>query len=157
MQIQYVVGTMPQHETKRYERRPIDSILRVVIHHSVTECAGDTPGAELKHCRNIARGHIRIAGWPGIGYHFCVFNSGRIYQVNDLRTISHHVGWHNTTSAGVCLIGKLHKREPTEQQLESAAWLVGLMQWPALPHKALNQTACPGHWERWGHIIKEGL
>lgn len=129
-------------------------IKRTVIHHSVTEVPEDTPEAELQHLKNIARGHIRIAKWWTISYHYAVFNSGRIYRLNPMICTTNHVGGHNTRSVGVCLIGRLHKRQPSEAQLQAARWLVGQLGWPAVPHKALNRTACPGDWNAWGHIVR---
>jgi hypothetical protein len=129
------------------------SIKRVVIHHSVTEVPENTPEAELQHLKNIARGHIRIANWWTIGYHYCIFDSGRVWRVNPNICTTNHVGGHNSSSVGVCLIGRLHKRQPSARQLAAAAWLVHSLGWPAVPHKSLNQTACPGDWDAWGHII----
>jgi N-acetyl-anhydromuramyl-L-alanine amidase AmpD len=149
-----VLARLPTHPNATYGTRPLAQVRRTVIHHSVTECPGTSSNDEVTHLQNIARGHIRIAAWPGIAYHYCIFPTGRIYQVNHLWTQSYHVGNYNATSVGLCLIGKLHKTPPTTDQLQAARDLVAALGWPAVPHKALHQTACPGNWAAWGPFVK---
>ena len=148
-----LVDTLPKHATLTYNKRRPDQIKRVVIHHSATVQKEISQAATIRHITAIARGH-RMFGWPGIGYHFVIGPGGLIYQTQRLETVSYHVSGYNTTSVGVCMLGSFATgADPTDNQIASARALVHWLGWPVVPHKALNQTACPGNWARWGERI----
>ena len=150
-----ISGKLPQHANpdNRYEHRSRTSVLRTVIHHSVTEPADDSPEGIVQHIKNIARRHIRIAGWPGIAYHIVIGPRGDAYLVNPLDVAAYHVGKYNKRSYGVCLLGKLHKHDPTDEQLATARAVCDELGKVVVPHKRLMRTACPGRWGRWGRQI----
>jgi N-acetylmuramoyl-L-alanine amidase len=92
--------------------------------------------------------HI-VEGFPGIGYHFVIHWDGRVEYVNDVDTVTWHVGPDNPTAVGVCLCGLFTQHGPTDLQLASAqsvvAWLNNLYPDAELvPHSRLSATACPG-------------
>lgn len=147
-----LVDSLPKHAELKYSPRKRTQIERVVIHHSATVQKVISREATIRHITAIARGH-RALGWPGIGYHYVIGPGGLIYQTNRLETVSYHVGGHNTTSVGVCMLGDFTRSDPTENQLASARALVAWLGWPVVPHKALNQTRCPGDWAGWGSQI----
>lgn len=148
-----LVDSLPKHPELKYKTRKLSQIQRIVIHHSATVQAEVSREATIRHIKSIAQGHIEDNDWPGIAYHFCIGPGGLVYQTNRLETVSYHVGNHNTPSVGICLLGDFTRSNPTENQLASARALVKRLGWPAVPHKALNQTKCPGDWEKWGHLI----
>lgn len=151
-----LVDSLPKHATAKYPTRKLSQVKRIVIHHSATVQKEVSKAAAIRHITAIARGH-RMLGWAGIGYHFVIGPGGLIYQTNRLETVSNHVGGHNTASVGVCMLGNFATgQDPTEAQLVSARALVAWLGWPAVPHKALNQTACPGNWAAWGKRITDG-
>jgi len=156
-----ISGNLPQHpdSENRYEHRNPSQVARTVIHHSVTEPADESPAGIVQHIKNIARQHIRIAGWPAVAYHVIIGPLGDAYLVNPLDVSAYHVGKYskrnfgNERSYGVCLLGKLHKHDPTEAQLATARRVGETLGKLVVPHKALARTACPGRWARWGEEI----
>ncbi len=150
-------ATLPIHPKARYGSRELDNIQRTVIHHTAVRPKRTDKLYTEQHIAAIARGHVR-QGWPGIGYHFCIDAEGRVYQVNKLTTVSYHVGRHNASSVGVCLLGRFDAGydEPTAKQLASARWLCNQLGYPIVPHKELSQTKCPGRWDVWGKKITGG-
>jgi hypothetical protein len=141
-----------------YNRRPAPPTL-IVIHHSDTPI-DTTPEA-------IANYHIYTKHWPGIGYHFLVYSTGRINQVNDIMTLSYHAGDDsdsplnaNWYSIGVCLVGDFSTKPPPLPQLAATRDLIAYLNLPFIPHKEAYNTVtkCPGDtWEQWrGSLRKEG-
>jgi hypothetical protein len=146
-----VIGKMPRHKLERWATRSLRDIRRIIIHHSVTE-RGENQ-TELEHLQSIARQHARIAKWESIAYHICVFDTGNAYQVNRLDRITYHAGNDNRDTIGICMIGRLHKREPTAAQIATVRELVEELDYPIFPHRAVSQTVCPGTWE-WDMLTK---
>ena len=135
-----------------YTRRPLESVERVVVHH--------TAGPHQDHtAESVARFHVANNRWPGIGYHFLVHWDGRLEYVGDLLTARYHCGRLNGESVGLCLTGCFTQgRAPAQRQLMRARMLVaGLRQalGPGLAvvgHKEIahltgyGPTECPGEW-----------
>lgn len=157
MEIVNLVGKLPVHPELKYDKRVLSQIVRTVIHHSATVPGEVSQAATVRHIEAIARGHVEDNDWPGIGYHFVIGPGGKVYQTNLLETISYHVGGKNTPSVGVCLLGDFTKGDPTDNQIASARALVKWLGWPAVSHKDLSQTQCPGNWEKWGYLITDEL
>jgi hypothetical protein len=140
---QNLVSLLPRHATEQYHTRERSTIQRLVIHHSATP-ANTTP-------ESIARYHVGHMQWPGIGYHFVVAADGRIYQTNELATISYHAASANETGVGICFVGNFMEAPPPAVQVRAGAHLVAwLLQELRLRgdavkgHRELMQTACPG-------------
>jgi hypothetical protein len=153
-----ISGSLPQHPDKDYLERPMSSVNRTVIHHSATEPKDDSPKGVVRHIKNIARGHIGKRDFPAIAYHIVIGPRGDAYLCNPLWLSAWHVGgYYNPTSIGVCLLGKLHKHDPTPEQLLTANKICVELGRKVMPHKRLSQTACPGNWKKWGKAIKGDL
>lgn len=91
-----VRNQLVQHPNKTYNKRSLDSIKYIAIHHSATKGGnGDS----------FARYHVNNNNWPGIGYHYVILADGKIEWTNDLTTVSYHVGEHNSQAIGICLVG----------------------------------------------------
>ena len=107
LNVQDVKNILQKHSTKKYSKRLISQIRYIAIHHSATK-DGDA--------FSFARYHVSHKNWPGIGYHYVILPDGTIQWTNDLSTVSYHVGWQNTFTVGICLVGDFTKAEPTNQQ-----------------------------------------
>ena len=91
-------------------------------------------------------------GWPGIGYHFVVGQTGKVYYVGDVATTRYHVGSQNPYAVGIVLTGDFTKFWPLPTQLAGAkraiAYAKSLIGHPVqvLGHRGLpdQQTECPG-------------
>lgn len=117
-------------------RDPAD-IDTLVIHHS-----GSPEGTLESH----ARYHAKKWG-AGIGYQLSIDN-GRIYQTNDLRSFTFHVGSHNTYTVGIEVNRDLSRNDLTSQEIE-LLYAAILTVKSLLPikyikgHNELNATSCP--------------
>jgi hypothetical protein len=137
-----VVYDLPRHAERRYETRPLAQIRQLVIHHTAVDPSVDVDA--------IARKHVDL-GWPGIGYHFVIETDGRIFQTNDLTTVSFHARQANATTLGIAFSGNFDVDVPTGAQLESGGRLCAfLLRELSLPlenvrgHRAFVATECPG-------------
>jgi hypothetical protein len=155
--IKVVVDDLAKHPTERYPTRERSKINSVVLHHSaVTASVG---------AARIAQYQVTKQGWPGVGFHYFIYDDGRIEQTQPLEIISKHAGGANETSIGICLAGNFTDQPPTEAQFLSAsqltAWLLQELNLPIEaihPHKDYVVTACPGdQWDsddKWGERLQ---
>ncbi len=106
--------------------------------------------AEQKFIQNF---HQFGRGWQDIGYHFCMDDSGRIYEGVLPQYRGTHAGGNNTGNIGISLFGnyEIFEEFPTEKALESLveiwSWLVleyGVNPDSLFGHRDYNPTACPG-------------
>ena len=138
-----LVYDLPRHAQRRYDSRALAQIQQLVIHHS-----GADPSIGVQM---IARKHVEDHGWPAIGYHFVVEAGGKIFQTNDLTTVSYHARQANATTLGIAFSGNFNASVPTPAQVEAGGRLCAyLLQELSLPldnvrgHKAFVPTDCPG-------------
>ncbi len=155
--IEVIIDELPIHATDRYPTRERSQIDSIVIHHSgVSASVG---------AARIAKYQVEKKGWPGIGFHYFIYDDGRIQQTQPLEISSNHAGGANTISVGICLAGNFTDQPPTEAQLLStgqlAAWLLQELDLPIEaihPHKDYAVTACPGdQWDsdtEWGEQLR---
>jgi N-acetyl-anhydromuramyl-L-alanine amidase AmpD len=155
--IDVVIDNLTKHPSDRYPTRERSQINSIVLHHSAVPAS---VGAD-----RIAKYQVEKQGWPGIGFHYFVYDDGRIEQTQPLETISTHAGNANATSIGICLAGNFTDHPPTEAQLlatsQLTAWLLQDLNLPIEaihPHKDFVVTACPGdQWDngtRWGEQLQ---
>lgn len=142
-------ASLPSHPTARYATRRVETISRVVVHHSATR-----PDVSWTA---IARYHVENKDhqWPGIGYHFGVEPNGTVVYVGDVGTIRYHARQANTTSIGVCCLGDYGKVQPSAPLLESLHRLIGVLsrwrsRWVGAGlavsgHRDECETDCPGN------------
>lgn len=164
-----IVDQLPHHPTLRYERRALNQITHIAVHHTATlPTIGPTRIAELHVSADPGRGK---EAWPGIGYHYFVHADGSIDQTNHLETVSQHVFQHSHYTVGVVFAGSfMNGKTPTTAQLRSGAHLIAwLMQELNVPlarvwgHKEFpdNITVCPGsEWTgglRWRDMLYERI
>jgi len=84
-------------------------------------------------------------------YHFLVERDGKVYNGRPIEIPGEHTDAYDPHSVGICLIGNLNKRVPTEKQNRVLINLVsGICQEFHLSpsdiygHRELEQTICPG-------------
>ncbi len=155
--IEVITDQLTVHDEEVYAKRDMATVDTLVVHHTVSDPMGDPD--------NIAKFHVGVRNWPGIGYHFLISGEGRIYQTNDLDTISNHAKGANDRAIGIGLQGDFSHVHPPEAQQEAAAWLIDYLYYggteapieAVAPHRLVSVTACPGDtWhEWWGNIAPE--
>ena len=142
--IEDICDELPQHGSRRYTTRLRDTIRTLVIHHSAVPPSVDA--------LQIARHHVEVEGWPGIGYHFFIGADGHIQQTQPLEAVSYHAGEPgNEEGVGICLAGNFTSQPPPDPQIAAAArlvaWLLdelGLPQAAVRGHCDYRDTQCPG-------------
>lgn len=111
----------------------------IVLHHRAGE--GDAKSLHEAHLKN---------GWQGIGYHFYVRRSGKIYRGRPIETVGAHVTGHNSHTIGICFEGNFQTEAMGETQLKAGAQLIAHIQkgygfgLSVCGHRDLMATACPG-------------
>lgn len=115
MKINNVIDSLTVHETKKYKKRSENAITSIAIHHSGTIDGG--PHA-------FARYHVKLKGWPGIGYAYVIAKDGEVFKTNEHTSVTYHVGNSNYNAIGICLVGDFTVEEPQQVQLKAAANLV---------------------------------
>jgi hypothetical protein len=152
-----VTDALAKHPTQRYQTRPVSKVSSIVLHHSAVPAS---VGAA-----RIAKYQVEKQGWPGAGFHYFVYDDGRIEQTQPLEVIAYHAGDANPTSAGICLAGNFTQQPPAEAQLlatsQLTAWLLQKLNLPIEAihsHKDYVATACPGdQWDagaKWGERLR---
>ncbi len=125
---------------------PIIRVSKIVVHHTGNDEDDDLSAADIHRIH-------RAIGWSGIGYHFVIRKDGSIERGRPEEYVgSHAYGW-NWETLGIHLCGNFELVEPTPQQIESAAYLIGYLceKYDLVPdsvnvvgHRDLMATACPG-------------
>ncbi len=113
VQIQNISNQLERHPSKRYVKRPLESIKRIIIHHS------GAPATVT--AQRIAEYQVKNKGLPGITYHFCATEQGVAYQTQPLTVTAAHAGQNSFDSVGVCLLGNFTETPPPDAQLNAAA------------------------------------
>lgn len=139
--------------------RNLNQIIKLAIHHSVTNPQGKTGQQQVDEVGVIHKNR----SWAGFGYHFVIDTEGKVWYVGDIDTGRANITANNEKIIGVCLIGDFTKHLPIAYQINSTHNLCKffLFNYPALSnistwedvigHKeAVNlwpgatATACPG-------------
>lgn len=134
----YIAGALPSKS--RYPVRTKD-VKRIILHHSAGP-ASQTP-------EEIANFHVNTRGWPGIAYHYLIYQDGTTYQTQPESVASYHVKGYNADSLGICLVGNFTHAMPSEKAEKSFLKLVQHIRkhygkLPVIPHGDLVATSCPG-------------
>lgn len=153
-----IIDQLPVNAANGTYHKRTEPTTVIVIHHSASR-ADVTP-------KEIADYQIGPPDdFPGIAYHFLVYADGKIYQTNDINTLSFHAGDGtdsplntNRMGIGVCLVGDFTHAPPPAAQLAAARELIAYLGLPFIPHReAYNTfTSCPGDtWDSWKELLKE--
>jgi len=81
-------------EFRPFPGRTIDTI----VYH-----CSDTESGDVKGIRNY---HVTVKGWKDIGYHYVITRTGELQLGRPITSTGAHVEGANTTTIGICLIGK---------------------------------------------------
>ena len=140
--------------TDRY--RQVDGVVAGkawCVHHSATPTPSSilTRAQEIDILDTIDRYHRSVRKFSmGIGYHVCVFPSGRAYRVGEQGTQRANVANLNHEVDGLCFIGTFTPRiAPSADALASAASVIRASGMPVRGgHGSMPgaNTACPGGW-----------
>ncbi len=101
-----------------YPTRSRTDIRRFVLNHTATPPTVTPQRIAEFQTQNQKRPR------PGIAYHFCVTDTGEIYQTQPLETVSDHAGQFSADSVGIVLIGNFTDTPPPAAQLEAVAALL---------------------------------
>ena len=124
----------------------------IVVHHTGNSDRNGNPIDDDLSAEEIHEIHKNL-GWSGIGYHFVVRKNGDIEIGRPDWARGAHAENDNGHTIGVHLCGNFEIAVPTQQQIESAAYLIGWLceRYDIVPdyahvvgHRELNATACPG-------------
>lgn len=134
----YIVDQLSKHKTKRYGKRRIDQIKRIVVHHFAGNITID----------EAAKYHVS-KGWPGIGYWAVIDLDGTAYITNDIDTVSYNVANGNTPTVGIALRGNWEECIPPVYMLDTLTKLIWSVQnvvgpLPVYVHSDFVNTKCPG-------------
>jgi N-acetylmuramoyl-L-alanine amidase len=137
---------LPWHIINRFPKRDLTDINVLVVHHSAV--ALPIGGKVREHIRSINAYHISHHGWPRIAYHYAIGPAGVVWWLNDHESICYHAGnWNvNTRSIGVCLLGDYRWDPPPQPALDRLRALRRHLRLPAIAHKEIVSTICPGQW-----------
>lgn len=118
-------------EDKYTRRKSTDAI---VIHCSYTRPSWDGG------VREIREWHVDDNGWIDVGYHFVIRRDGRVENGRPMWAVGAHVGGHNSTTLGICLVGgmaedgKTPEENYTPEQWDSLKLLVKVLREIYYPH-----------------------
>lgn len=114
----------------------------IIDHHS---------GAEEKNTAQIRNYHVNSRGWQDIGYNFVIERDGKVVAGRSLSIKGAHCIEYNHCGIGICMIGNMDKRLPTDAQysalIDLHAKLCKQYNIPVkniLGHREASPTACPG-------------
>ena len=122
---------------------------RIIHHHTAS-----TGQMSVQDIHNI---HYN-KGWNGIGYHYYVRKSGKVYAGRPVWAMGAHTAGHND-DIGICSEGNFQTEKMGDEQRESIRALVGdiTKQYPGIEngkHRDFNATACPGKDYPFAYVIK---
>jgi hypothetical protein len=124
---------------------------RGAIHHTAMNriTTLEQGKAEMKFIQDL---HMLGNGWKDIGYHYCIDDSGRIYQGTEVQYVASHTDNNNTGNVGVSFMGAFGTEIPTQSALDACARLMAYLetQYPILTDSIFGHrdyvpsTECPG-------------
>lgn len=153
IEIVNVIDDLAVHPRRKYPERDVTKIEGIVIHH--TTGSNISPGTTAQA---IARFHVNIRHWAGIGYHYFIDTDGAVLQCQRTETMSNHCGNPNRVTLGVVLRGDFTRLLPTPAQISSLTLLLAHIQGGLDIHTIAGHgrypgataTACPGKtWRQW--------
>lgn len=111
----------------------------IVLHHAAS-----------KNCtvEQVHQWHLN-QNWIGIGYHFFISRSGKIFRGRPENTVGSHAKGYNSKSIGICFEGDYTAQIMPKAQLEAGKALVTYLKdkykiTNVKGHRDLMATSCPG-------------
>jgi hypothetical protein len=87
---------------------------RLFIHHTVTSGQPRTRAGELRHMRELEQMHLN-RGFTGVGYHFVLFPSGRLYEGRPSWSIPAAQGGDNTGTVAIAYVSNTDTEKVTRR------------------------------------------
>ena len=143
-----------------WDVRELSEVTEIFIHHSAAAEKPDEEAMAAIYRYHTTSNYGGGNGWPGIGYNFCVGQSG-IYLVGSLETVRAHTYGHNRTGIGVCFLGDFSTKPPTPDSLAHGVDFLNNLRFglganlPIRPHSSVTATRCPG--TAFDALIQAGL
>ena len=124
-----------------YEERNIDSITRIILHHTGVSVEQDV--------ETIHNYHKNTRGYAGIGYHFYVRKEGSIYKGRPIEWVGAHAYGNNYDSIGVCAEGNFYEEDMSDAQKNALNELLPYLKQTygidvVQAHRDVDSTSCPG-------------
>lgn len=99
------VRDLKRHPTRKWQRRSLDKIRLIVLHHTATDYQRSSwAGIATYATSPSADNHLSPEGAPYVPYHFGV-DTGGVSQFNDLEDITWSVKGYNETSINISVLG----------------------------------------------------
>ncbi|MGB6649525.1 MAG: N-acetylmuramoyl-L-alanine amidase [Bacteroidota bacterium] len=124
---------------------------RATVHHTaMARCLTLEEGiAEMQFIQEF---HQVTQGWRDIAYHYCIDDSGRIYEGTPEGYLGTHTGGANTGNIGISLLGLFTEETPTDLMVESCTDLLAALvyDYSMYPDSIMGHrdhvasTVCPG-------------
>ncbi|MBQ8682266.1 MAG: N-acetylmuramoyl-L-alanine amidase [Selenomonadales bacterium] len=144
MQRVNVLKTFLPYDYSRLENRKATN--KIVIHHTGNPTDTDWDAKTINNTH-------QNKGWVCIGYHYVVRKDGSIEEGRPHWVKGSHALNHNWDSIGIHVSGNFEIAEPTPEQIESLAMLIGTVchdygipinEETVVAHRDLMATACCG-------------
>ena len=113
--ISFKAKDIAKNPDKVYKNRDIRKIKSLTFHHT----ASDT----LTTVEQIAKYHVEVNDWAGIGYHGVIKRDGTFVMTNSIETLSYHNSGENATSIGIVFMGNYENYELNDKQIEAAKYI----------------------------------
>ena len=126
MKINNWTKILPWHPTRRWSKRSVNTINKVIVHQSMS--TGNLLSINNYHIS--FNNHISKKACPHICYHYCIDKEGSVYKTNPISSTVWHCGKQNTSSIGILVIGNFTgpsyagSEVPTEIQLAALRYLL---------------------------------
>ncbi len=154
MIITNLITKLPWHPIRRWSKRNVNNISKIVLHQELAE--GTIEAVNNYH---INPNHISDRGCPHFCYHYGIRKDGEVIQANELSDITWHTKGQNAISVGIMLVGnfkgpghQLGSDKPTDAQMKSVEEIVAYLQetlnlskQDVYGHYHYGKPACPGY------------
>ena len=135
LSIKDITATLPWHTERKWSKRALSSINKVVVHQSLTSrTKSNFENINNYHITPGPQNHISPNGAPHICYHYGINADGQVCQFNKLYTNVWHCKGQNSTSIGILMLGNFYgptyvgeEVSPTEAQLSSLEKLLDFL------------------------------
>ena len=113
---------------------------RMTLHHTAMQRIS-TLQAGIEEMQFIQDFHMNTRGWKDIGYHYCIDDSGRIYEGVPDSIVGTHAGGANSGNIGISMMGYFESISPPPLMIQGLIDLYAYLAW----HYGINPDSLMGH------------